>query len=301
MLAAVFWFTLETLLHFNIGHRAAGQGASDAPLWDATSWDLPDAAASMKIIASVVACAALSQISLVPFGKRVPSAVKALSLSFWFGMEAMVHYQIGRQAPSTLLAVADARKWLNPTLREWSQIIISVIVTSLLSEATAHFLRSTRLAGADVAEITNTVNRIMMAMDAGDGDAFAASFTEDGVCEIAINGARAEGRDALRKLGIGIHAKFAHCRHWEGNVTVRRSAAGELTNISYWKALDGGEVVSTGTHYDTLVQERVSTGAKGGLLAMLGVKGGHFEWLIKSRRIVHTWTKAAGRVEATAA
>lgn len=52
----------------------------------------------------------------------------------------------------------------------------------------------------------------------------------------------------------------------------------QATNVSYWKAMDGGEIVSTGIHRDRLV-------------LLDGV------WIIRHRVIDHTWTKAGGHRE----
>ena len=136
--------------------------------------------------------------------------------------------------------------------------------------------RAEGVSGADIALIQNVLNRVMLSMDDGDGAAFASCFTVDGTCHVNINQAHKTGPQELAGLAVFLHAKFKTCRHWEGNVCVSAGAqAGLAINTSYWKALDGGETVSTGIHRDTLVF------ANG-------------QWLVKSRVIVHTWTKAGG-------
>ena len=138
--------------------------------------------------------------------------------------------------------------------------------------------------GSDIARIQNLLNRVMLAMDSGDGETFADCFTADGTCSVKISGAKASGCDELVSLCMNIHSKFCagptlRCRHWEGNVCIlpATSTEGELTNESYWKALNGGEIVSTGIHRDKIV-------------CIAG------EWQILSREIVHTWTKAGGHI-----
>ena len=140
--------------------------------------------------------------------------------------------------------------------------------------------------GSDIAEIQNLLNRVMLAMDTGDAEAFSSCFTPDGTCSVMISGTKSRGIDELADLCLGIHTKFCagpnlRCRHWEGNVCILRDASSseELTNMSYWKALNGGEVISTGIHRDKIVSF-----------------GG--EWRISSREIVHTWTKAGGHIPA---
>jgi hypothetical protein len=133
-----------------------------------------------------------------------------------------------------------------------------------------------RVPGADIAEITNVLNRCMLAVDQGDGRAFSSCFTHDGTCEVVVSGANKAGHAELAGLCMFLHEKFPTCRHWEGNVCVTGSVLG-ATNRSYWKALDGGEVVSTGIHEDQLVRP-------------------DDVWLISKRVIRHTWTKAGGHI-----
>ena len=53
----------------------------------------------------------------------------------------------------------------------------------------------------------------------------------------------------------------------------------EICNTSYWKALNGGEIVSVGRHLDVFVKR--SDGI----------------WLCKRRVIQHVWTKEDGHIE----
>lgn len=145
-------------------------------------------------------------------------------------------------------------------------------------------MESASPSGLQIARVTNLLNRVMLAMDSGDGAAFAACFAAGGRCEIAISGAAAEGREALESLCAGIHGRFCAgpdlmCRHWESNICVSRGTPGSgfLTNRSYWKALNGGEIISTGMHDDTLVC----------------VDG---EWKIATRVITHCWNKTTGHI-----
>jgi len=137
-----------------------------------------------------------------------------------------------------------------------------------------------------IAQCTNTLNKALIAMDLGDGDMFASCFTEDGVCHIAINKNTKTGNAELVALGKALHAKFKHCKHWEGNVCIDASGwpdsttnasqnASTVYNRSYWKAMDGGDCVSTGIHCDTLQLQA----------------DGQFK--ISHRTITHTWTTAA--------
>ena len=149
--------------------------------------------------------------------------------------------------------------------------------------------------GATVAAVTNTLNAIMHAMDAGDGDAFASYFTPDASCHVAISGVTARGPAEIAGLCRTIKSKFPTAQHWEGNVWVRVSTADQLAslraattldvitecavNTSYWQANDGGDVIARGEHRDVLVRR--------------GVDGA---WLVMRREIIHQWTKSSGFV-----
>lgn len=129
------------------------------------------------------------------------------------------------------------------------------------------------MSGNDLALITNTLNSCMVAMDNGDAGWFADCYTEDGECTIVKVNTTKTGREELMELCSFLHGKFAHCKHWEGNISVRPSdSLDQCTNVSYWKAISGNEIISTGIHRDVLI------------------KCGDC-WKIKSRIIEHTYSK----------
>ena len=137
---------------------------------------------------------------------------------------------------------------------------------------------ATKVPGARVAAISNTLNRAMLAIDDGCGATYASCFTKEGRCEVALLGITAEGHTALAQMAEDLHARFPDCRHWEGNVCViEADEPDEAINRSYWQSLEGGTIVSTGIHYDALEREE-------------GI------WKIASRRILHTWTRKDGHV-----
>ena len=142
--------------------------------------------------------------------------------------------------------------------------------------------RGEPVSGADIAVIQNVLNTAMVGMDsavADGGSLFASCFAADGTVDILINGARKQGTAELAALAVFLNTKFGTCRHWEGNVCVSANDDGTASNTSYWKALDGGEVVSTGIHRDTLVRTGTGTSST---------------WVMQARVIEHTWTKAGG-------
>ena len=138
--------------------------------------------------------------------------------------------------------------------------------------------------GTAIPLATNCINQVMLAMDAGDEESFSNQFTEDGACTVKIMGKTFTGTDSLMELCNTLHTKFKGVRHWEGNVCLTQNegsvGGSEWVNRSYWKALNGGEVVSTGLHEDKLVCN-ADTGA----------------FKIVTRTINHFWTKAGGHIE----
>ena len=130
---------------------------------------------------------------------------------------------------------------------------------------------------------TNCLNQIMLAMDNGDEQAFASAFDPAGTCRVRIMNKEFTGESELAGLCATLHAKFKGMRHWEGNVCIQRDLEANpirFLNTSYWKAMDGGECVSTGMHEDVLKYDEV-TGT----------------CVIQNRIVTHFWTKAAGHIE----
>ena len=99
----------------------------------------------------------------------------------------------------------------------------------------------------DRASIEDLQARYMFAMDWQDADAYAATFTEDGVLDWALGVAR--GRDAIRAEVHGMRAAFARreavdaprrparLRHFITNVTLKIDGD-EATGHAYWMELN---------------------------------------------------------------
>ena len=160
-----------------------------------------------------------------------------------------------------------------------------------------------------IACVTNTLNGAMHAMDSGDDDLFASFFVPEAQLQIKVSGTVRNGRDEIGSIASGVKAKFPTAQHWEGNIFISRphideiklehikasikqlvDAHGHLSNVpmvankSYWKAVDGGDVIAQGEHNDILVQMEENG-----------------PWLIVLREIAHTWTKTGGYLDKTAA
>jgi hypothetical protein len=157
---------------------------------------------------------------------------------------------------------------------------------------------------SDYFGVHNTLNKVMLMMDRGDGEGFADCFAEDGTCEVVLTKTKKKGPSELADLCRFIKSKFPNAQHLEGNITLREvyspaedaghsssaTASSKIANRSYWFAIDGGLIVSMGVHEDVLVKVVASnSSAKGG-------KPTAPSWKLSERKIIHTWTKAGGYV-----
>ena len=137
--------------------------------------------------------------------------------------------------------------------------------------------------GKDIAEIQNLLNSVMVYMDTGNSAEFSKCFVENGTLRIVLANSLSSGREAIAKVCDSLHNKFCkaptYCKHWEGNVSLTAGVNGSIENVSYWKSVSGGEILSTGIHRDVL-QRNPGSG----------------KWEIQTRIIEHTWTKAGGHV-----
>jgi hypothetical protein len=108
------------------------------------------------------------------------------------------------------------------------------------------------LSADDAFGITNVVHKLFHCMDGNLPQLFAAQFTDDGVCEVALTGAKAEGPEALGALCTALHLRFHPARHYESNITID-GAGSVATNYSYWTAVSGADTIATGVHEDMCV------------------------------------------------
>jgi hypothetical protein len=137
--------------------------------------------------------------------------------------------------------------------------------------------------------VMNTLNRFLWCMDRNDPDTFASLFTDDGTLEITKTNKIYDSPLLIKGFCSDIYTKFSPALHLvslsllpllipyqESNFVINiDSASSRATNESYWWSQLGGEVMSTGFHYDELVFEKN-------------------RWLFKRRVTTHHWTKAGG-------
>jgi len=76
------------------------------------------------------------------------------------------------------------------------------------------------MSAEDIIEINHLTNRYNQAADSGDGEAFAATFTEDGVLEMPGSDPIA-GRSSLVTSGDSFPQLIKGVRHWTNNQVVK--------------------------------------------------------------------------------
>jgi uncharacterized protein (TIGR02246 family) len=100
-----------------------------------------------------------------------------------------------------------------------------------------------RLAIQDLAARYNT------AIDSGNGDAWAATFTPDGTFE--SGGRTHQGTDALAAFAKGFAERMAGTRHWNNNLLIEGDGD-QATLGCYLLLMKGGQVVTSARYEDTL-------------------------------------------------
>lgn len=113
---------------------------------------------------------------------------------------------------------------------------------------------TTNIAIEDRLAIIELLNRLEMALDLGDADAYAEGFAPDGRIEAASH--QAEGRQALAEMISGMHASgfLPGKRQFLGPIKVDVDGD-EVRAVSNWWIADiqGGPAVwATGTYTDRL-------------------------------------------------
>lgn len=107
------------------------------------------------------------------------------------------------------------------------------------------------LSADDLAEIHNLYAHYNLMLDAGDSEAWADTFIEDG--RFGNN----EGREALVAFADGFHAQNPNTRHWNTNIRITPTAAGAAGTcyLMLWNVGARPQtIVLTGTYQDALVK-----------------------------------------------
>ncbi len=123
-----------------------------------------------------------------------------------------------------------------------------------------HWGRALALTNDDRVEIRDLISRYNKAIDTGDADGYANTFTPDGEF-IGIVGTF-NGRDELRAFAAAYateeqYAEFASAQHWVTNVVADGDGAeaAVFSHLQMVKPLpDGGRILLVG-HYDDVVRK----------------------------------------------
>jgi len=108
------------------------------------------------------------------------------------------------------------------------------------------------LTAADYAEINQLYASYNLALDAGDAEAWADVFTEDGVF------GNSEGRAGLVEFATGFHGQQqGNARHWNANVHVTATADGAegTCYLMLWNVgTRPASLIVSGIYHDTLAK-----------------------------------------------
>ena len=130
---------------------------------------------------------------------------------------------------------------------------LGVLIAAMVAGATAvHAQPAAKLTADDLVEIQQLYARYNWALDSGDSQGYAATFTPDGVFNNNV------GHDAIVKFADTFHAGLgAHVKHWNTNLMIQPTATGASGQV-YLVLVDFGTkpatIVTSATYADELVK-----------------------------------------------
>lgn len=119
--------------------------------------------------------------------------------------------------------------------------------------------KSPTLSAQDFAGIQNLYARYNWSLDTGDAEAWASTFTPDGVFKIEEGAAGiSAGHDAIVKFANGFHASLgSHVKHWNTNLMITPTPTGASGRV-YLVLVDFGtkpaSIATSATYSDELVK-----------------------------------------------
>jgi hypothetical protein len=120
--------------------------------------------------------------------------------------------------------------------------------------------KSATLSAQDLADIQGLYARYNWALDEGDAEGWAATFTADGVFKIEDQGPAGvnAGHDAIVKFAQGFRASIGkHVKHWNTNLLLTPTATGATGRV-YLILVDFGtkpaSIVTSATYSDELAK-----------------------------------------------
>lgn len=101
----------------------------------------------------------------------------------------------------------------------------------------------------DRLDIQDLLARYNTAIDSGDAEAWAATFTSDGTFE--SGGRTHEGTEALTTFARGFAERMAGARHWNNNLVIEGDGD-QATLTCYLLLMRANQVVTSARYQDTL-------------------------------------------------
>ncbi|MBM4186697.1 MAG: nuclear transport factor 2 family protein [Gemmatimonadetes bacterium] len=152
--------------------------------------------------------------------------------------------------------------------------VLALVAVAALTGAWLFAPTSPTLSAADLAEIQSLYARYNWALDEGDAEGWASTFTTDGVFAIEDQGAAgiSAGHDAIVKFAHGFRASIGkHVKHWNTNLELTPTATGARGRV-YLILVDFGtkpaSIATSATYADELVKS-----AQGWRFTKRAVKG----------------------------
>ena len=111
------------------------------------------------------------------------------------------------------------------------------------------------MSAEEITEINHLTNRYNQAADSGNGEAFAETFTEDGILEMPGSDPNI-GRDALTVSGNTFPQLIEGVRHWTNNQVVEINGD-SATASCYLLLMSAGSppnMMTTGRYSDELIK-----------------------------------------------
>jgi len=131
--------------------------------------------------------------------------------------------------------------------------VLAVLVAALIGGSSSAFAQGGQLTPQDLVEIQQLYAKYNWALDAGESQAYAATFTPDGIFNTTN-----VGKDALVKFADTFHAGLgSHVRHWNTNLLITPTAtgaAGQVYLILVDFATKPASIVTSAAYTDELVK-----------------------------------------------
>jgi hypothetical protein len=131
-------------------------------------------------------------------------------------------------------------------------LAIAVALAGTVTWLSAQGTKSGKLSTDDLVEIQQLYATYNWALDSGDAEAYAATFTPDGVFN------NNNGHDAIVKFAQGFHSTLgAHLKHWNTNLMITPSptgANGQVYLVLVDFATKPPSIFTSATYADELVK-----------------------------------------------